>query len=156
MAYKVLFHFVRLTIKGGLHFVLYLIERYWWRSAFPWLRFFRQSFHFTYCILFSITCTSVTAGLWWTEGSCSGVSTLAGLRIKVKHTSTRKYLRRLGNLCSNAAYNQGQLTLIFYTIFCGFHSRAANNRVNTVFMFLERSYATCTTHARKTTTGGRR
>jgi len=60
VAYKVLFHFVRLTIKGGLHFVLYLIERYWWRSAFPWLRFFRPTSLFTYCILFTIKCTSVT------------------------------------------------------------------------------------------------
>jgi len=57
---------------------------------------------FTRYTLFSITCTSVTGGLLWTEGSCSGVSTW--LRIKAKHVSTRMYLRRVGNLCSNAAY----------------------------------------------------
>jgi len=73
-------------------------------------------------------------GLWWTERSCSCISTLAGLRIKAKHASARKYLRRLGNLCSNAVYNQGRLTLIFYTISCGLHLKAANNRVNTVLV----------------------
>jgi len=33
-------HFVGLIIRGGLHFFLYLIEMYRWRSVFPWLRFF--------------------------------------------------------------------------------------------------------------------
>jgi len=46
-------------------------------------------------------------GLWWTEGSCSGVSIITGL------PRTRMYLRILGILCSSAAYNQGWLALIF-------------------------------------------
>jgi len=32
-------HFVRLTTKDGLHFLLYLIERSRWRSVFPFVRF---------------------------------------------------------------------------------------------------------------------
>jgi len=39
------------------------------------------------------------------------------------------HLRCLGNLCSSAVYNQGQLTLIFNTISCGLQSKVANNRV---------------------------
>jgi len=39
-------------------------------------------------------------------------------------------LRSLGNLCSSAVYNHGQLTLV-YTISCGLQSKAANNWVNT-------------------------
>jgi len=39
--------------------------------------------------------------------------------------------RGLGNLCSSAVYNQGQLTLIFDTIAFGLPSKAAKNRVNT-------------------------
>jgi len=39
------------------------------------------------------------------------------------------HLRGLGNLCSSAVYNQGQLTLIFNTISCDLQSKGANNRV---------------------------
>jgi len=38
------------------------------------------------------------------------------------------HLRGLGNLCSSAVYDQGQLTLIFNTISWGLQSKAANNR----------------------------
>jgi len=42
------------------------------------------------------------------------------------------HLRGLGNLCSSAVYNQGQLTsIIINTISCDLQSKAANNRVNT-------------------------
>jgi len=41
------------------------------------------------------------------------------------------HFRGLGNLCSSAVYNQGQLTLIFNTVSCGLQSKASNNRVNT-------------------------
>jgi len=42
------------------------------------------------------------------------------------------HVRGLGNLCSSAVYNQGQLTsMIINTISCGLQSKAANNRVNT-------------------------
>jgi len=51
---------MRLTIKGGLHFLfLYCIERYGWRSVFLNLRFVDQII-LSPSILFSITCTSVT------------------------------------------------------------------------------------------------
>jgi len=49
-------HFVRLTIKGGLNFFLYLIERSTWRSDFPRLRFAGQIL-FSYSLLLSITRT---------------------------------------------------------------------------------------------------
>ena len=55
-------YFMRLTIKGGLQFLfLYFIERYRWRSVFPWLRFVDQTL--SHSIFFSITCTSVTGGI---------------------------------------------------------------------------------------------
>jgi len=90
--------------------------------VFSWLHFFDQTL-LSHSVLFSITWTSVTGGLWWTEGSCSGESSLGGLPINVNHTtSTRMYLRSLGNLCSRlayinfftpfrAAYNEGWLTI---------------------------------------------
>jgi len=59
-------------------------------------------------------------------------ASLSGLRINAKRAITRKYLRGLGNLCSSAAHNQ--LTFVFNTISCGLRSRAAYNRVNTVFI----------------------
>jgi len=37
-------------------------------------------------------------------------ASLPGLHINPKHATMRKYLRGLGNLCSNAAHNQGRLT----------------------------------------------
>jgi len=48
------------------------------------------------------------------------------------------YLSGSGELCSRelfsrAANNQGPLTLIFETISCGLQTRAANNRINTVY-----------------------
>jgi len=50
-------NFVQLTF-----FLLYLVERYRWRSVLPWLCFFDQAF-FPHSILFSITCISVTGGV---------------------------------------------------------------------------------------------
>jgi len=35
-----------------------------------------------------------------------------GCPLNMKHASTPKYLKGLGNICSCAAYNQGQLTLL--------------------------------------------
>jgi len=53
---------VRLVIKGDLYFLfLYLIERYRWRSVFPWLRFYRPNILDSN--FFSITCISVTGGM---------------------------------------------------------------------------------------------
>jgi len=59
-----------LTIKGGLYFVfLNFMERFRWRSVFPWLHFVDQT-------LFRIRFSSASRahpsqeGLWWTEGSC--------------------------------------------------------------------------------------
>jgi len=61
-AYKVIFyHFVWLVIEGGLHFFLYFIERYRWRSS-SFGTFFRPTL-FSHSVLFSITCTSVTGGI---------------------------------------------------------------------------------------------
>jgi len=60
---KFLQHFMRLTIKGGLHFLfLFFIKRYRWRSVFPWLRFVDQTL-LSHSIFFSITCTSVAGGI---------------------------------------------------------------------------------------------
>jgi len=57
------FHFMRLTIKGDLHLLLFcFIEKHKWHSAFPWLRFVHQIL-LTHPIFFSITCTSVAAGI---------------------------------------------------------------------------------------------
>jgi len=53
----------------------------------------------------------------------------------IRETNVREHgeciSKGLGNLCSSAVYNQGQLTLIFNTISCGLQSKASNNRVNT-------------------------
>ena len=83
----------------------------------------------SHSIFFSITCTSVTEGLWWRAGSCSGVSKHHGKRTSTQ--MSRMHLIGLGNPCSSAVHNQGQLTLFFNTILCGLQSKAANNRVNT-------------------------
>jgi len=54
---------MRLTIKGGLQLLfLYFIERYRWRSVFPWLPFVDQTL-LSDSIFFSITYTSVTGGV---------------------------------------------------------------------------------------------
>jgi len=56
-------HFMRLTVKGGLHFLFfYFIERYRWRSVFPHVHFVDQII-LSHSIFFSITCTSVTGGI---------------------------------------------------------------------------------------------
>ena len=56
-------HFVPLTIKSGLHFLFFcFVERYGWRSVFPWLRFVDQIL-LSHSILLVITCTSVTEGI---------------------------------------------------------------------------------------------
>jgi len=60
-------HFMLLTIKSGLHFLfIYFIERYRWRSVFPWLRFVEKIL-LSHSIFFSITCTSVTGGIMITR-----------------------------------------------------------------------------------------
>jgi len=60
---KFFHHFTRLTIKGGLHFsFLYFIERFRWRSVFPWLRFVDRTI-LSHSIFFSITCTSISGGI---------------------------------------------------------------------------------------------
>jgi len=83
-AHKAFFHhFWRFTIKGGLHF-FFTLSNDRWRSAFAWLRFFRPNSLFTYCILFRITCTSVTRGIMLNRGSCGGVSTITRVTINVK------------------------------------------------------------------------
>jgi len=54
---------MQLAIKGGSHFLFfYFIERYRWRSVFPWLRFIDQTL-LSHSFFFSNTCTSVTAGI---------------------------------------------------------------------------------------------
>jgi len=40
-------------------------------------------------------------------------------------------LRGLGNLCSSAVYNQGQITLIFNTISCGLQSSEYGRHIST-------------------------
>jgi len=53
----------RHIIRSSLYFLfLYLLERYKWRSTFPWLRFVDRTI-FSYSIIFSITCTAVTGGI---------------------------------------------------------------------------------------------
>jgi len=72
---------MRLIIKGSLYILLiYLIERYRWRSVFPCTRFVDQALH----ILFSSASRAHPSqeGLWGTEGSCSGEASLPGLPIK--------------------------------------------------------------------------
>jgi len=60
---KSFFHdFMRLRIKGGLHFFICLLYRKAWRFVFPWLRFVDQTL-ISHCVLFSITCTSITWGI---------------------------------------------------------------------------------------------
>ena len=60
---KLFHHFMRLAIKVELHFLFFcFIERYRWRSVFPWLRFVDQIL-ISHLIYFNITCTSVTAGI---------------------------------------------------------------------------------------------
>ena len=52
---------------------------------------------------------------------------------------SRMRLRGLGNLCSSAVYNQGQLaSIIINTISCGLQAKAANNRVNTAGTYANR------------------
>jgi len=60
---KIFRHFMRLTTKGGLHFLFfYFIERYRWRSVSSWERFVDQIL-ISHSIFFSITCKSVTEGI---------------------------------------------------------------------------------------------
>jgi len=83
-----------------IYIIFYLVERYRWRPAFPWLRFFQpNSFH----VVFSAASRAhpLLERVWWTEGSCSGVNIITRV---TNNASTRKYLRGLGNLCSRAAY----------------------------------------------------
>ena len=57
---KFFHHLMQLTIRGAFHFLFfYFIERYRWRSDFPWLRLAGQV-RLSHSISFSITCTSVT------------------------------------------------------------------------------------------------
>jgi len=99
------------TISCGLYsratyifLFLYLIERYRWRSVFPWLRFVYQTL-FSYSILFSITCASVTAGIMMNRRQLQWCKHhYQGYQLNAKRVSTRMYLRGLGNLCSSAAY----------------------------------------------------
>jgi len=54
---------MRLTVKGGLHFLFFcFIERYRWRSVFPYAHFVDQIL-LSHSIFFNITCTSVTGGI---------------------------------------------------------------------------------------------
>jgi len=64
---KLFHHFMRLTIKGGLQLLFfYFIERYRWRSVFPWPHFVDQIL-LSHSIFFSIMCTSVTGGIMITR-----------------------------------------------------------------------------------------
>jgi len=57
-------HFVRLTIEGGLHFFLLLIERCSWRSAFSCPGFVKQTPFRIVFPFFSITCTRACWVSW--------------------------------------------------------------------------------------------
>ena len=64
-------------ISCGLHLLfLYLIERYRWRSVFPWLLFVDQAL-FSHSISLASSAHASQEGLWWTEDSCSGVSIIS-------------------------------------------------------------------------------
>lgn len=60
------------TTKGSLHFVSLAIERYHTQSFLGYI----LSTKFSSCILFSsVSCAHpLKKGLWWSEGSCIGVS----------------------------------------------------------------------------------
>jgi len=108
---------------GGLHF---FILSHW--KALMTLSVFMATFCWpnSFCILFNIIPSS--EGLWWTEGSCSGVSITMRVAKHAKRASMRKCVRGLGNLCLKcsiqssaayiniltpfrAAYNQGWPTI---------------------------------------------
>ena len=102
------------SYQGRLTFFLYRIERSRWRSAFPWLCFADKTF-FAFSTFASASRANVHApsheGLWWTEGSSSGVSIIARVARNAKRASMRKYVRGLVHLCLSAACNEGRLTL---------------------------------------------
>jgi len=69
------------------------------------------SFH----ILFSITCTSLTGSIMMNRKQLWCKDQYQGCQSNMKRTSMWMYLRGLDNLCSQSvAYNQGQLTLMFW------------------------------------------
>ena len=131
-AYKVSFyHFMRLIIKSDLRSKAAYISYFLALSkgqddAQPLLGCVLTKLSF--CTLFhhlTIMFTLVTGGLWWTEGSGSGETSLPELP---QNVLVRE--RGLGKLCSSAAYNRGRLTL-FLTPFRAAY-KAVNNRINTV------------------------
>jgi len=102
-------HFMRLTVKGGLHFLLfYFIERYGWCSVFPWLPFVDQII-LSHSIVFSITCTSVTGGIMIKKTVVVVQASL--IRERTSTRTSRMHLRGFGNLCSSVVYNQRRLTI---------------------------------------------
>jgi len=60
----IFFSSFRTAYNQGQLIILFLrlIERYIWRSVFPWLRFVDRTL-ISHSILFSITCTTVTGGI---------------------------------------------------------------------------------------------
>ena len=56
------FFIILCGLKSRPAYIFYFIERYRWRSVFPWLRFVDQIL-LSQSIFFSITCTYVTGGI---------------------------------------------------------------------------------------------
>ena len=56
-------------------------------DAQSFLGYFLSTKHFLHSSVLSITCTSVTRRLWWTEGSCSGVNIITRVAQNAKRAS---------------------------------------------------------------------
>ena len=101
---------MRLTIKRNLHFYFFTLSK-GTDDAQSFLGYVLST-KFLFPIWFSSASRAHPSweGLWWTEGSCRGVSIFQyGKRTSTR--TSRTHLRGLGNQCSSAVYNQRRLTI---------------------------------------------
>jgi len=97
------FFIISCGLQSSGAYIFYFIERYRWRSVFLWLSFVDQIFRIR--MSSALRAYPLQEGLWWTEGSCSGVSIIntSNAQVRERHECISELMLKCG-LQSGAAY----------------------------------------------------